>query len=250
MKTWLLVLIMVRTVSMKTWKDMEKKCQFLIKCQVQALVLDGVIAQQQPEAKYKWGQDFAWPNSIFILFFWCFFASLPFCFISLLPCFPLLTPCSFTPSPFFAILCLVTFHFVTPCFTSLFFLLLLAPLLLVLCFIALSFHYSLLHCCLVSLLFVSMCLYFTIVCSYLPLLCCTIVSLCHYFLAICSSLPLFDSTIVFTTPCATSNTPLVYPRCFINPFNALLLCICLLSLSTLVFIPSPRSLLQMLELKL
>jgi len=50
----------------------------------------------------------------------CFFASLPFCFISLLPCFPLLIPCSFAPSTIFAILCLVTFHFVTPCFISFF----------------------------------------------------------------------------------------------------------------------------------
>jgi hypothetical protein len=59
--------------------------------------------------------------------------------------------------------------------------------------------FSLFHRSLVSLLFVSICLYFIIVGFVLPLLCCTIVSLCHYFLAICSSLLLFHSTIVFTT---------------------------------------------------
>lgn len=183
MKTWLLVLIMVRTVSMKTWKDMEKKCQFLIKCQVQALVLDGVIAQQQPEAKYKWGQAKAWPNSIFNFFFVVFLCFIAFLFHLTTSLLPFVDSLLFHSISF---LCYFVFGYFSICYSMLYFSFFCCCSLLhyslfrvsllyhfiIPFFIAAQFRYYLFQCAFISLLFVLIC-----PCFVAPLFHCVIISL-------------------------------------------------------------------------
>ncbi len=159
MKTWLLVLIMVRTVSMKTWKDMEKKCQFLIKCQVQALVLDGVIAQQQPEAKYKWGQAKAWPNSIFNFFFVVFLCFIAFLFHLTTSLLPFVDSLLFHSISF---LCYFVFGYFSFCYSMLYFsFFFVAPCSITPCFVF--------HCSIISLFPSSLLPSFATICFNVPL---------------------------------------------------------------------------------
>lgn len=209
MKTWLLVLIMVRTVSMKTWKDMEKKCQFLIKCQVQALVLDGVIAQQQPEAKYKWGQAKAWPNSIFNFFFVVFLCFIAFLFHLTTSLLPFVDSLLFHSISF---LCYFVFGYFSICYSMLYFSFFCCCSLLhyslfrvsllyhfiIPFFIAAQFRYYLFQCAFISLLFVLIC-----PCFVAPLF------HCHYFLAICSLYLCFTPPL-FSLPLVPLQIPLQF----------------------------------------
>ncbi len=120
-----------------------KKISILIKCQVQALVLDGVIAQQQPQAKYKWGQAFAQHHCIFKKKSWVFLCFIAFLFhltTSLLPFVDSLLFCSIY------YLCYFVFGYFSFCYSMLYFFFFLAPLLLYSLFLALLLWFSQLFC--------------------------------------------------------------------------------------------------------